>query len=69
MSDQKLGADNWLHIITHAISNYSEEGGAVVVEEVNGEVRVWFTGVGRKDGRLHPRFCQLSRPVSVEEAS
>jgi hypothetical protein len=61
VSEQKIGADNWLHILSHAITNYTEEGGEICVEEIEGEVRVVFTAVSLADGRLHPKFKKLAQ--------
>lgn len=59
MSKQQIGADNWLHIVSHALRNYVQEGGGIVIDEAEGEIRVRFVGVGVGDGRLHPQFRKL----------
>ena len=59
-NNQKLGADNWLHILSNAIGNYAEEGGEVVVILNDpDEILVRFVGVKRGDERLNPKFIAL----------
>ncbi len=60
MSDQKIGRDNWLHILSHAIVNYVEEGGGVILDaSAEGELLVQFTAVALTDTRFHIKFQKL----------
>jgi hypothetical protein len=53
-----IGADNWLYILTNAISNFVDEGGQILGLG-DGEVTITLRGVGRDDPRLHPDFVKL----------
>lgn len=60
MSKQKLGRDNWLHILSNAIANYANEGGRVyIVTNFAGDVVIRLVGVEKHDQRLHPDFKDL----------
>jgi hypothetical protein len=61
MSKQKFGPDNWLYILTNAVSNYVNEGGAVEVveDEEIGSIVIVLNAVEPGDNRLHPDFERL----------
>jgi hypothetical protein len=61
MSKQNFGADNWLYILTNAISNFVEEGGQVeVIEDAAlSSIVIVLSGVQPGDRRLHPDFRAL----------
>jgi hypothetical protein len=59
MSKQQLGVSNWLHIVSSAIANYVDEGGAIAIVENGGALAVTFLDVGAQDVRLHADFVAL----------
>ena len=59
MSNQQIGADNWLHILSHGLCNYVDEGGTLTVTQTAAGVVVTFTGVMGEDDRLHKKFRKL----------
>jgi hypothetical protein len=61
MSKQKIGRDNWLYILTNAITNYVEEGGEAQVasDPAAGAITVRLCQVRPGDRRLHPEFVAL----------
>lgn len=55
-----IGPDNWLHILTHALALFADEGGqADVVTDAEGNLVIVLPGVKPTDRRLHPEFVQL----------
>ena len=62
MSNQNIGSDNWLHLVTDAIANYVREGGvAVIVESAEG-LQITLNEIEWEDERLSGRFQKL-RPL------
>lgn len=61
MSKQKLGPDNWLHLLTHAVVNCAQEGGLIEVteDEEIGAIAIYLLETDKLDGRLHPAFKAL----------
>jgi hypothetical protein len=61
MSKQKIGRDNWLYILTNAVMNYVNEGGAVEVieDEEIASIVIVLNEVEPGDNRLHPDFERL----------
>jgi hypothetical protein len=61
MAGKKIGPDNWLFILTNAISYYIEEGGEIepFYNEDTGAIGINFCRVGPADQRLHPGFAEL----------
>ena len=61
MNKQKLGKDNWLHILTNAIANYADEGGEVSIgfSELTGAMAVTFDNIQPGDSRLNGAFVAL----------
>jgi hypothetical protein len=70
MSKQKIGRDNWLYILTNAITNYVEEGGEAQVasDPAAGAITVRLCQVRPGDRRLHPEFVALLAPVETPAA-
>lgn len=60
-----IGADNWLYIVSHALSLYAEEGGAVTIHSGPTGLVVELVGVAAEDSRLYEGLAGL---VAVEEA-
>jgi hypothetical protein len=61
MSKQKIGPDNWLYILTNAVSNYVNEGGTVEIidDEEIASIVIVLNEVEPGDKRLHPDFEAL----------
>jgi hypothetical protein len=68
MRGKKIGPDNWLFILTNAISYYIEEGGEIepFYNEDTGAIGINFCRVGPADQRLHPGFAELFSPPAEE---
>ena len=67
MSKQVIGKANWLHISSHALSLYVQEGGQLAVHITPGGVQVLFTGVTSDDPAWHRAFLDLLRPDGEAE--
>jgi hypothetical protein len=59
MSNQKLGPDNWLHILSHALSLYQADGGLLAIGQQPSGLTITLMGVSAEDGRLHQNFKRL----------
>lgn len=61
-----IGPDNWLHIASHALSLYAEEGGALVVRPGLGGLVIELVGIAATDTRLHEALkARLVEPAAA----
>jgi hypothetical protein len=58
-ANKGIGPDNWLHIASHALSLYVEEGGALVARAGESGLSVELPGVTVTDTRLHEKLRAL----------
>lgn len=65
MSNQNIGSDNWLHLVTDAIANYVREGGAAEIVESAEGLQITFADIQWEDERLSGRFQKL-RPLASD---
>jgi hypothetical protein len=68
MNGEKIGSDNWLFIVTNALSYFIEEGGQVrlIYDEVTHSIDVRLYGVGPADPRIHLGLAELLIPPAEE---
>ena len=59
MSQQTLGKDNLLHISSHALSLYAQEGGRLEVETTPAGLQITIIDVLPDDPALHQAFINL----------
>ena len=59
MSQQALGKDNLLHISSHALSMYVQEGGNLEIEATNTGLQITMVDVMADDPALHQAFIDL----------
>lgn len=55
----EFGPDNWLYIISHALSIFREEGGDLVIRSTDRGIIIEFPGIFFGDSRLHEDFEYL----------
>ena len=66
MSQQELGKDNLLHISSHALSLYVQEGGLLEVEATPAGLQITMFDVLPDDPALHQAFINL---IGQDDAS
>ena len=59
MSQKALGKDNLLHISSHALSMYVQEGGNLEIEATAAGLQITVLDVMPDDPVLHPAFIEL----------
>ena len=59
MSRQALGKDNLLHISSHALSMYVQEGGNLEIEATLAGLQITVLDVMPDDPALHQAFIEL----------
>ena len=70
MSQQALGKDNLLHISSHALSLYVQEGGNLKVEATAAGLQITMLDVMPDDPALHQGFIELFiQDDAVEKAN
>ena len=70
MSQKALGKDNLLHISSHALSMYVQEGGNLEIEATAAGLQITMLDVMLDDPALHQAFIELFIQVdAIEKAN
>ncbi len=57
--NEGIGPDNWLYIISHALSIFREEGGSLIIRPSDRGILIELSGIYSGDSRLHEDFEYL----------
>ena len=59
MSRQSLGKDNLLHISSHALAMYAQEGGQVSIQVTSSGLHILLKEIKQHEPALHQSFVDL----------
>jgi len=70
-SNAGIGSDNWLYIVSHALSLFAGEGGSLIIRPGDRGILIELSGIYPGDSRLHEDFEKLANSavrVDLEES-